>query len=127
MGQNSSKSVLVVDDSVDMRDLLTLLLESNGYSVKCRSNGVEALEWLDSEAPLPSVILLDLRMPVLDGMGFLESQKKSTRLSSIPVIMMTADDDLSEVKSKFDIHQVLTKPLNMKSVLTALSATNSLH
>lgn len=122
MNKKFSKSVLIVDDSIDLRDLLTQLLESSGYLVKCRNNGKEALDLLNSGGYLPTVILLDLRMPIMDGVDFLAVQSKSSRLKGIPVILMTAEDDLSRVKDKFEIHQILSKPLDMKSVLRSLDS-----
>ena len=127
MPQSAPATVLIVDDSVDMRELLTHLLQSKGYSVNSRTNGEEALELLNSGNPLPAVILLDLRMPVMDGLNFLELQKKSTLLQNIPVIMMTAEDDLASIKNRFEIQQILSKPFSMNSVLNAVDRNVILH
>jgi CheY-like chemotaxis protein len=125
--KNTLQNILIVDDSNDMRDLLTVLLESKGYSVESRTNGAEALTLLNSGLPLPTLILLDLRMPVMDGIAFLESQKKSGLLKDIPVILMTAEDDLTVVNRRFGVQEILPKPLNVSSVLDAIERRMHLH
>jgi two-component system chemotaxis response regulator CheY len=87
------KHALIIDDSEDMQELLTLLLQSKGYQTDCTSNGEEALSLLNSCESLPSVILVDFRMPVMDGCSFIQMQRDCPRLKNIPVIMMTAEDE----------------------------------
>jgi len=127
MYQYAPNKVLIIDDCVDMRELLTFLLVSKGYSVDSTGNGEEAIELLNSGKLLPAVILLDLRMPVMDGFGFLNLQKESPRLKNIPVIMMTAENDIVGVRDRFKLQHVLSKPFNMTSVLDAVDRSKFLH
>jgi CheY-like chemotaxis protein len=121
------KHALIIDDSEDMQELLTLLLQSKGYRTDCTSNGEEALSLLNSSEDLPSVILVDYRMPQMDGCSFIQYQRESPRLRHIPVIMMTAEDDIESLKKKTNILQILVKPLSMASLLHAVDKSNYLH
>jgi CheY-like chemotaxis protein len=82
--------ILVVDDDVDIREILAETLEDLGFSAVTASNGLEATRLLRSMTVLPSLILLDLMMPVMDGYGFLEVREKDPVLSTIPVAIITA-------------------------------------
>jgi CheY-like chemotaxis protein len=122
-----AKRALIIDDSEDMQELLTLLLQSKGYETDCTSNGEEALSLLNSCKSLPSVILIDFRMPVMDGCSFIQIQRDSPRLRDIPIIMMTAEDDIDSLKRKTNLLQILVKPLSMASLLHAVDKANYLH
>lgn len=64
-------SILIVEDDTDLNNAYQMILKSAGYTVLCAQNGREALEIIEKTGD-PDVILLDLRMPVLDGIGFLK-------------------------------------------------------
>lgn len=66
------KSILIVEDNTDQRELLSELLALNGYWVSSADNGKEALEQLDETLIPPALILLDLSMPIVDGRAFLQ-------------------------------------------------------
>jgi CheY-like chemotaxis protein len=87
--------VLVVDDEPDVRDTLALVLDLSGIPAATAANGREALALLRSN-PRPGAILLDLRMPVLDGEGFLAERAADPGLAAVPVVVCsaTADADL---------------------------------
>src|SRR5262245_54428513 len=82
-------TIMVVDDDVDIRDALSDMLDDFGHPVVTARNGREAIDQLQSD-PLPSLILLDLMMPVMDGYEFLEAKRKDARIASIPVAILTA-------------------------------------
>ena len=84
------KYVLVVDDDDDFRSLLVKILKDEGFSVQTASNGQAALTKI--EGGKPSLILLDLSMPVMDGFEVLRRLKQSEQLHSIPVIILTGID-----------------------------------
>jgi adenylate cyclase len=84
--------ILVVDDDPVNRTMLTRLLEDDGYRVDTAANGRQALEMLDSD-PFDAV-LLDVLMPELDGYGVLARMKEDEVLRHIPVLMITALDDV---------------------------------
>jgi putative two-component system response regulator len=84
--------VLVVDDNEFNRDLLTQRLERDGYSVRQACNGEQALETLRHEAV--DLVLLDIMMPVMDGYQTLAHMQNDPRMAHIPVIVITAVDDI---------------------------------
>jgi CheY-like chemotaxis protein len=83
------KSVLVVEDNVDIRETIVQVLEVEGYPVSSAANGAEAVELLKT-MPKPCLILLDLMMPIMDGWQFLEKQKEDTVFASLPVVLISA-------------------------------------
>ena len=80
--------VLVVDDDESHRTLMCDLLNDMGYCTRGASNGREALDLLEEQ--MPQAVLLDLRMPVMSGWGFLEALKKLPRARGLPVIIISA-------------------------------------
>jgi CheY-like chemotaxis protein len=82
--------ILIVDDDFDIREILSETLEERGFEVVTAANGLDALKLVRSMAAPPSVILLDLMMPVMDGYGFVEERRKDAALSEIPVAIITA-------------------------------------
>src|SRR5437773_3282151 len=88
-------SLLVVDDNELNRDMLTRRLERLGYKVSCAKNGSEALKKIRTESF--DLLLLDIIMPVMDGFQVLERLKAEPSLSEIPVIVLSASDQLDHV------------------------------
>ena len=84
-------SVLVIDDDVNVRELLTRLLIKEGYSPVSAGNGIEGLEI--ARKLLPKVVILDVMMPQKDGWAVLREMKDDPTLKSIPVIMHTVIDN----------------------------------
>jgi CheY-like chemotaxis protein len=124
MLKNANKRLLIVDDSRDNQILLEMLLKAQGYQVLCASDGQEALDILEDLDLLPHLILLDSQMPVMDGHDFRLVQKRDIRFKNIPVVVMTADDDLNEINSNMvQPEDILLKPLQIKSVVQCISAT----
>jgi len=81
--------VLVVDDNLDIQSVIALILSAEGYQVTTASNGAEALHVLTQVEP--ACVLLDMRMPVLDGWGF--ARELAARQRHIPLVAMTAAQD----------------------------------
>src|SRR4051812_44555439 len=88
--------VLLAEDDGDLRDALTDTLEDAGYTAASFANGLEALEWLQDTKQLPSLVLIDLRMPVMDGWQFREGQLKDPAIAQVPVVMLSAMSDVVE-------------------------------
>jgi CheY-like chemotaxis protein len=110
-------SVLIIDDDPGIRQLLTIFLEHNGYSAICAPNGAEALECLHEQQPLPSLILLDLMMPVLDGAGFRDAQQHDPRLAPIPVVVMSAAENIEAQAPSLTANAYLPKPIDFDALL----------
>ncbi len=85
-----SRLALVVDDLPENRELLRSALENDGWTVEEAGNGLEALDRLEHRRP--DAILLDLMMPEMDGIAFVERLRASERNRSIPVLVVTAKD-----------------------------------
>lgn len=86
------KSVLVVDDVDDARQLVRAALEPLGHTIVEAAGGVEALEILDAGDEF-GVMLLDIRMPDLSGFEVIEQMRERSHLSRVPVIMFSAHAD----------------------------------
>ena len=86
------KTVLVVEDDLDIRDIVQDLLESEGYDVVPASNGRQALEFLGAvrESAKPALVILDMMMPLVDGRQVLEAMRRDPHLASIPVLVISA-------------------------------------
>lgn len=121
-----SKYILIVDDSLDQRMLLKMLLESKGYKTQCTSNGEEALSLLRSCKIMPEAILLDLNMPVMGGFDFRQKQRVDPLLKNIPVLVMSGEENTTLTKSKTNV-DVIKKPFSISSLMTALARNIQLH
>ncbi|MBI3775845.1 MAG: response regulator [Gammaproteobacteria bacterium] len=111
--QALNRSVLVVDDNDMNRDLLSRRMEQEGYHVASASGGRQALEILRQERF--DLLLLDLMMPEMDGFQVLEHLKADVRNTNMPVMMITADNDVESVKRCIKLGAVdyIVKPINM--------------
>jgi DNA-binding response OmpR family regulator len=81
-------TVLVIDDDADMREIERTALVCAGYQVVLATNGLEGLRMLESQRPC--VILLDLMMPVMDGLTFLAERQRLAIAEDVPVVCFTA-------------------------------------
>lgn len=114
-------SILVVDDTPDNVRLLSTILTEQGYQVRKALNGQRALATVQ-EFP-PTLILLDVMMPEMNGYEVCEKLKASPKTSSIPVIFLSALDDVSDKVKAFDVGAVdyITKPFQDKEVLARVA------
>lgn len=101
--------ILVVEDDVSNREMLVRMLTKEGFSVVEAENGSHALEQL--AIAKPSLILLDLMMPVMDGFEFLKILRETPEVSRIPVIIVTARDlsDIDRVRLNGSVQDVIQK------------------
>lgn len=86
-----SLTVLTVDDSRTMRDMLMLALKDAGFDVVQAVDGVHGLEVL--EETQPQVIITDINMPRMDGFGFIEGVRKNERHRGVPILVLTTESD----------------------------------
>jgi CheY-like chemotaxis protein len=113
--------VLVVEDDRDTRDALVELLRLLGYGVIEAQNGRQALELLRSGQEKPCMILLDLMMPVMNGWQFLEEQRGDPSLSSIPVVVLTADASAPRRAAELSVAELLKKPVLAETLSDAIA------
>jgi CheY-like chemotaxis protein len=108
--------VLLIEDDHDLGSVLTEVLEHRGFTVRAARNGAEALEVL-REPDLPSVILLDLMMPVMNGWEFRYQQLSDPRLADIPTVIMSA---IASQARNMGAVATLTKPVDVSTLLGIL-------
>jgi len=96
----SEQRVLVVEDDENASDLVSRLLKKEGYVVTQASNGKIALEQLEKE--IPSIILLDLMMPEMDGFQFIDEIREHSKFNSIPIVVITAKNITADDRSRLD-------------------------
>lgn len=110
-----AKPVFLVDDDEALLDALGGLLESEGYEVKTARNGKEALEKLET-IPAPGVILLDLKMPVMDGWQFLAA-RSAEAATQVPVVLLSG---LAFIPNAPGVADFLSKPINPSRLLACV-------
>jgi len=108
--------VLIVEDDHDVALTINDVVEDSGYRAICASNGREALLVLEDE--VPALMLIDLFMPVMNGVELLKVIKKTPRLASIPRVIMTAAND-QMIGVREDV-TVLYKPVDFDALTQLL-------
>src|SRR5512140_767806 len=114
--------ILIVDDDPHAVEILTLMLGREGYDCASAASGQAALDTLHSR-PL-DVILLDVMMPEMDGLQVCERLRQDEVLREIPVILLTAKDDM-ETRARgmaLGVSEYLTKPINKRELFTRIEA-----
>jgi CheY-like chemotaxis protein len=91
MGSTEPRTVLLVEDDLDIRDVLQDVLEGEGYDVIPAANGKQALDYLTlNDPPGADLVILDLMMPMVSGWEVLDRMARDRRLADIPVIVVSA-------------------------------------
>jgi CheY-like chemotaxis protein len=108
--------ILVVDDDEDILALLCLVLETEGYRPIPARDGLDALAILHEREP-PSLILLDIMMPRMNGEELVYALKASSRLSAIPVVVMSGDNKAREKTRACRADGCLVKPVDLDMLL----------
>jgi two-component system, chemotaxis family, chemotaxis protein CheY len=114
----SSPLVLVVDDDPDILDAICDILEGERYRVARARNGLEALDRVGEE--LPAVILLDLMMPVMDGLAFATALRKQPLARSVPIVVISADGNPQRAAA-LGAAGFLAKPFDIDALLSRVS------
>jgi diguanylate cyclase (GGDEF)-like protein len=120
-------SILVVDDIADNLQILAKTLTSQGYQVRCAKNGSMALRGASTISP--DLILLDIKMPDLDGYEVCQQLKANKETCDIPVIFLSALDDVLDKVKAFEVGGVdyISKPIQVKEVLVRVKNQISLQ
>jgi two-component system chemotaxis response regulator CheY len=108
--------ILVVDDDPTILATVSETLDMEGYPVVTATNGAEALEAVERDRP--SMVLLDMRMPVLDGWGFIRAVRE--RGLNVRVVVMTAASDARRWAAEIGAQGVLPKPFELDELLATV-------
>ena len=111
--------VLVVEDNDDIRDLIEMILTDQGYSVLTAEHGEEALKLIEYPNHV-KVILLDMKMPIMNGWQFAEAYRKMTNSFKAPIIVCTAAQDAKKRADEISAEGYLEKPFKKKSLLESV-------
>lgn len=115
-----SKALFIVEDDEFIRsDLIELLLDE-GYSVDAYKNGQEGWEALKARKKLPDLIILDLMMPLMDGYEFTEKLSEVPRLTTIPILVLSADARAKTKLSFPKIARYMKKPMDLDRFLVVV-------
>jgi DNA-binding response OmpR family regulator len=110
----TNKIVLIVDDDADIRELIKILLEAEGYRVNIAADGFDALQQLRSNPP-PGLIILDFMMPRLDGEEFVKRIREG-RSAHVPILIMSGHSEAQKAAEELQI-PYLMKPVEMEELL----------
>jgi CheY-like chemotaxis protein len=116
---SASAYILIVDDDDDIRETIIMVLDLEGYRAVGVGDGLEALDWLRSQ-PQPSLILLDLMMPRLNGVDFIQRQRCDPTLAEIPVVVMSGGCGARELALALGARDCLEKPMEEGALLGAI-------
>lgn len=119
---DAKKRILIADDEVDIVELLKLRLEINGFSVTTALDGVEALEKIEQEKP--DLILMDVKMPRLNGYKVTKALRDNQSTHDIPVMIITAlskyTSNVAEQCRDLGIRDVFYKPFDSAELLSKI-------
>lgn len=116
--KHASSSVLVIEDDPEMRSLLVLVLEEKGYTAYAAADGGEGLAV--ARATRPDLILLDMKMPVMDGREFAR-RYRTAHEGRAPIVVMTGADDPRGDAAEIGAAGWLDKPVELEDLFRVLS------
>jgi len=111
------KTLLVVDDEFDLTNTIRAVLESSGYRVETAHDGRQAIEQLQQTKP--DLVLMDVMMPVMDGLGVLRKIRNAPSMENLPVILMCVLAP-SVSREEFRWQMFLRKPFTLENLLKAV-------
>ena len=126
--------ILLVEDDEDHAMLVTLAFENldMGYGIHWVKNGKEAMDYLyhkgefinQEDSPRPDLILLDLRLPVIDGHEVLKAIKESCELRAIPVVILTSSQNKADIKRAYTnyANSYLVKPMSSDTLVKMIGS-----
>lgn len=116
------KKILLVEDEKVLSEALTEALELAGYNVIHAADGLEAFSKL--EEIMPDIIISDLKMPNIDGMGLLSLVRKNSKFNAIPYIIISARTEVTDIRNAMNLgaDDYLTKPFTINYLLESVNA-----
>lgn len=121
-GAGRGRPIVIVEDDKETRDLLTMVLEREGYEVKTAVNGLRLISML--QADNPSLVLLDVMLSWIDGFELCRALKKNDEFKNIPVVFVSAKKSEKDIKKGHDCGcaDYFTKPIDMDALLARVAA-----
>ncbi len=115
-----TKTILTVDDSRTMRDMLMQALKDAGYRVVQAEDGVHGLEVLQAESP--DIVITDINMPRMDGFGFIEGMRADPNHKATPVLVLTTESDAAKKQRARDAGATgwIVKPFDPAKLVDAV-------
>ncbi len=112
--------VLVIEDDATTRELVQLALEDAGYTVTVARDGAAALALVWQRGPVPDVMVVDVRMPLVDGHTLRRILQGYPQWRTIPVVLMSAHTDVHATAHALGIEAVLLKPFTVAALLATV-------
>lgn len=109
------KCIYVVEDNRNLREIIEFLLVEEQYQVKSCPNMKDF--WLQMQNHLPDMVVLDVMLPDGNGMDICTKLKQSAKTHDIPVMLMSANNYLSKIKSKFEAEAYINKPFDINDFI----------
>lgn len=113
-----SSKILVVDDDYDLVQIMEFQLKKKGYEVLTASNGEEGLE--KAFVQLPDLIMLDVKMPKMDGYTFIRRLKKDARTKNTPLIVLTSYEPMKDMFQMEGVKDFFVKTADMQKLLATI-------
>jgi CheY-like chemotaxis protein len=120
---DARKVVLVVEDDQSIRNVISDVLEENGFRVMGAANGAEALDLLSGKRP--DVVVLDLLMPVMHGWDFMETYSQRTGGECIPIVVVSVNPALPRSFNRFGVRGIVAKPFDVDDLLDSVERAAS--
>jgi CheY-like chemotaxis protein len=111
--------VLVVDDDPAIRGLVADALRSEGYDVDMAAHGREALDAM--RARRPATIVLDLMMPIMDGLSFMRACKAEQLCDDVPIVVISAVQEMIRQLDEIPVHACMAKPFDLDDLVRTVS------
>lgn len=125
MGQNEAAEILLVEDSQDDAELTIRAITSHNISnrIELVKDGVAAIEYLASDRPLPRLILLDLKLPRMNGLEVLKAIRDNPRTRVLPVVVLTSSREEPDVMAAYQlgVNSYIVKPVEFEAFVKAVT------
>lgn len=112
---SDQKTILLIDDEIDLQQLVKIALKSKGYNIETANNGLEGLAKL--ETLKPDLIILDMNMPKMGGLEFYQKICDKLNQPRFPVLVLTARANMEQLFREFNIDGFMAKPFEVDELL----------